>query len=92
MDYSPTQMTGQQVLIHAFQQERDLAIGVNITGTRGSNDDPVEQAVDRKSNFHLARCNADFTIIVVDSIGEFHPDAAELITGIAVAGHTVFIS
>jgi hypothetical protein len=78
------------VLIHAFQQERDLAIDVNITGTRGSNDDPTEQlqkAVDRKNNFYLARCeavNIDFTTFVVDSIGGIHPDAAELITRIAV--------
>jgi hypothetical protein len=78
------------VLIHAFQQERDLAIDVNITGTRGSNDDPTEQlqkAVDRKNNFYLARCeavNIDFTTFVVDSIGGIHPDAADLITRIAV--------
>ena len=74
------------VLIHAFQQERDLAIDVNITGTRGSNDDPTEQlqkAVDRKNNKYLARCeavNIDFIPFVVDSIGGIRPDAAELIS------------
>jgi hypothetical protein len=31
------------VLIQAIQQERDLGIDVNITGTRGSNDDPIDQ-------------------------------------------------
>jgi hypothetical protein len=78
------------VLINAFQQERDLAIDVNITGTRRSNDDPIEQlqkAVDRKNTFYLARCeavNIDFTTFVVDSIGDIHPDAAELITRISV--------
>jgi hypothetical protein len=72
-----------------FQQERDLAIDVNITGTRGSNDDPIEQlqkTVDRKNTFYLARCeavNIDFTPFVVDSIGGIHSDAAELITRIA---------
>jgi hypothetical protein len=78
------------ILIYALQQERDLAINVNITGTRGSNDDPTEQlqnAVDRKNNNYLARCeafNIDFIPFVVDSIGGIHPDAAELITRIAV--------
>jgi hypothetical protein len=85
MEYRPA-----DVLIHAFQQERDLAIDVNITGTRGSNDVPIEQlqkAVDRKHTFYLARCDAiniDFTtFVVVDLIGGIHPDAAELITRIA---------
>jgi hypothetical protein len=63
---------------------------VNITGTRGSNDDPIDQlqkAVNRKNTFYLARCeavNIDFTTFVVDSIGGIHPDAAKLITRIDI--------
>jgi hypothetical protein len=46
------------VLIHAFQQERDLAIDVNITRTRGSNDAHIEQlqkAVDRKNTLLVVK-------------------------------------
>jgi hypothetical protein len=78
MDYFPIPTTDQQILIHAFQQERDLAVDVNITGTRGSNDDPIEQlqkAVDRKNTFYLARCeavNIDFTTTMGFLNGEYH--------------------
>jgi hypothetical protein len=70
------------------EKKLTLAIDVNITGTRRSNDVPIEQlqkAVDRKNTFYLARCeaiNIDFTTFVVDSIGGIHSDAAELITRI----------
>jgi hypothetical protein len=60
---------------------------------------PIEQhqkVVDRKNTFYLARCEAvdiDFTTFVVDSIRGIHPDAARLITRIAILRYcTVSIS
>jgi len=78
------------VLIRAFEGGRDLAIDVNITETRGSDEDPVSQlqkAVDRKNRHYLARCeavNLDFVPFVADSVGGIHPEAERVIDRLAI--------